>query len=252
MRVCGFDLETTGLDFDKDRVTEMAWAVKDISDPKFLKVRSTFVLDNYFPPTISEEIKGITKIDVHHLQWGCSLEDAFKEMLDDYVMFKCDAFVAHYGHNFDKPFLLAKIRQQYPIEQYAEETLIFSDSPLIDTRDDIEYPQTFKSRSLTHVAAELGFLNPFPHSALFDVATMLRVLECFDVEKVFARSKEPWVTLRAVVSYDEKDLAKERRYRWEDLGDKKYPKFWVKRVKLSEVEKEKQAPFQVTVLEDTP
>jgi hypothetical protein len=97
-----------------------------------------------------------------------------------------------------------------------------------------------------YVAAYFGFLNPFPHAALFDAMTTLKVLEQFDVAQVAARAAQPWVVLRAMVDYDNREQAKARRYYWETLGDKKYPRAWVKKVKESDVEKETAAaPFRV-------
>ena len=85
-----------------------------------------------------------------------------------------------------------------------------------------------------------------PHAALFDVMTMLKVLECFDVEAVAMRAVIPWVVVAAQVDFDNKDKAKARRYSWEALGDKRFPRQWVKRVKECDVDKEKaEAPFEV-------
>jgi DNA polymerase-3 subunit epsilon len=252
MRVCGFDIETTGLDFEKDRVTEFAWIIKDIGDPKFMCAQTFFIYDEAFQPPFSDENSALTKITSKHVKGRSTpLADALYRFEADLRGLDVEALVGHYAFNFDRPFLASKIKKQLPeLSDGLSNFSLLQTLPLIDTRDDIEYPANFKSRSLTHVAAELGFLNPFPHSALFDVATCLKVLECFDVEKVFARSKEPWVIIRAMVSYDDRELAKVRRYQWEKLGDCQFPKMWVKRVKASEVQKEvSEATFLVQVLE---
>ncbi len=252
MRVCAFDIETDGLCFEKSRVTELAWMIKDVGDPKHLELNSIFIHDSAFPPTLTDEIKGITKITEKHLDLAhaCTLGLAFESMMRDFDDFNVDAFVGHYAYNFDRPFILAKMKQQYIDENYGREISMFQHASLIDTKEDIEFPPSFTSHSLIHLGAHLGFINPFPHSALFDVAATLKVLESFDVEKAFARSKEPWVVLRAETNYDQRELAKKRRYRWENLGDKVYKKQWVKRVKACDVEKEKkEANFTVTILE---
>ena len=71
--------------------------------------------------------------------------------------------------------------------------------------------------------------------------TMLKVLEQYDIDKVIARAKEPWAIIRAMVSYDDRDKAKAVRFNWEDCGHSiKFPKCWVKKVKVSDIGFEQQ------------
>ena len=86
--------------------------------------------------------------------------------------------------------------------------------PWIDTMTDIKYPKSITTRKLTHLAAEHGFINPFPHRAVFDVMTMFKVMSCYDLDDVIARSKEPMVYLQALVEFKDKDKARLRGYRW--------------------------------------
>jgi DNA-dependent RNA polymerase auxiliary subunit epsilon len=75
---------------------------------------------------------------------------------------------------------------------------------------------------------------------------MLRVLANYDINAVLEYQKIPFVTMQALVTYDERNLAKEQRFSWEQLGDKKYPKMWVKRIKKNLLELEKQnCKFQI-------
>jgi hypothetical protein len=171
----------------------------------------------------------------------------FDELLDDYSSFGVDYIVAHNGSTFDRPFLLNKLAK-VSLGMGGYEGL--ERAKWLDTQHDVVYPDNFSSLRLTHLAAEYGFLNPFPHAALFDVFTMLRVLESHDIGDLVKRSLEPWVIIRAVVSYDNREDAKKLRFRWEDTGEKKYPKWWVKKVKVSEVEKERaKANFEIVIVE---
>jgi DNA polymerase III subunit epsilon len=244
-RVCGIDIETTGLDHANDHVTEIAWVIKDIGDPKPLEVQSHFVLppdgmldsSEYLKPNIQQ----LTKIKMTHLQNGKSLEDIFRWLSDALHTHDVDFVVAHNGENFDKPFLQAKA-QDFSPEQV---TKVFT-RPWLDTSVDCVYPEDCRYTNLMYVAAYFGFINPFPHSALFDVMTMLKVLEQFDVLKVSERAKHPWVVVKAQVDYDRRELAKARRYYWETFGAEKYPKQWVKKIKECDLEKERtEAPFEV-------
>lgn len=244
MRIAGLDLETTGLDFDRDHITEIAWIIKDVGVKKPY-IQKSFLIhtDGIEIPDNIVELTGITKkhLDVA----GADFNDVMAELLEDLIT--VDYIVAHNGENFDKPMLLSNMRRHGTDPSFIAN---FNEMPWLDTKADIVYPASW-STSLRYVAAELGFLNPFSHSALFDVATMLRVFESFDVEKIIERSKEPWVTLKASVSYDDRDKAKKRRFSWEQAGGKVYLKTWVKRVKISDAEKEKsEADFPIVILEE--
>jgi DNA polymerase-3 subunit epsilon len=160
-------------------------------------------------------------------------------------MHKVDYIVAHNGENFDRPMVLAEIKRGGFTGTYLEAL------PWIDTRTDIPFPVEPASRRLIHLAADHGFVNPFPHRALSDVHTMLRLLAMYDIHEVLAYQKIPFVTLQAVVSYDDRQLAKDARFSWENIGDKKYPKMWVKRVKQNLLELEKsKCKFEIRELKE--
>ena len=100
---------------------------------------------------------------------------------------------------------------------------------------------------LKYMAADFGFINPFPHRAQYDVLTMLKVLSHFDIYKVLELSKVPMIVISARVDYDDKQKAKDRKYSWEKVGDKTYPKRWVKMIRENEFEKEqKESPFKIS------
>lgn len=234
--ICGFDIETTGLDFDKDYITEIGWMIKKWKDPKPLAVGSKLV---YVPAEISKEITELTKITGWHLEAAPHLKSVLEEFVADLEVYSPSYMLAHYGNNFDKPFLLRKAKA---------ENIKIPDIPWLDSKEDIEWP--YRSTHLNYLAAECGFLNPFPHAALFDVATMFRVAETQDIGKIIQRSKTPWIVVSARVSYQNRDMAKNRRYRWESLCDEgHYPKQWVKKIKEDELEREmSESQFEVVRL----
>lgn len=181
--------------------------------------------------TVTEDMTALTgiiqeDIENHGLVIGHVL-DKLNEFLS-----KCDYVVAHNGNKFDKIVYETECRRNnvYPVVK-----------PWIDTRVDIEYPPQIKSRKLVHLAAEHGFANPFAHRALFDVLTMLKVLENYDIREVAARSLEPSVLCGADVSFHEKDLAKARGYFWNSEERE-----WQKELKKSMLQKElNEAPFKI-------
>lgn len=246
VRVCGIDLETSGLDFEKDRIVELAYVIKDVGNPRPISMRSYYI----YEPCYGEEPSPPEVVDIHGIpnewlrKWGRPLDSVVSVLGSALRDFDVDFIVAHNGENFDRPFLLRQM--ELLCGPYTASTERVESTPWLDTKADIEYPPRFKSTALTSVAAELGFLNPFPHAALMDVCTMLKVLDQFNFDAVVTRSKTPWVTVRAVVTYDNREEAKKRRYSWEKLGEETYPKSWVKRIKENEVERETaEAPFRV-------
>ena len=242
MRLLGLDLETTGLDTAKDDIVEIAIVLNEWGVDRPLLVESYLVnTDKKIAPEITN-INGISNNLVN--EFGRDFGWVVQRLEEICSEHKVDYIVAHNGENFDKPFLLRKIGQH----NLAPTNLCRT--PWIDTRSDVEFPSSIKSRSLIHLAADHDFLNPFPHVAFGDVLTMFKVLARYDIDTIVTRSKSPWLTVKAEVSYEDRQLAKDRRYFWENIGDKHYKKSWVKRVKKCDFDLEKEeAPFKITVLE---
>lgn len=243
--IAGIDLETTGLLFDKNHITEIGWIIKDSESPKNLFAASILIKPGFPKDALTQEIIDLTGITYDMLErFGRPFAEACAFLLESLTAHGVEYMVAH-NAPFDRTFLEYHMKQEMSLPPRLN-------LPWLDTRSDINYASKIKGRSLTHVAAELGFLNPFPHAALFDVATMLRVLSNYSIADVIARSKEPTLIIKAVVSYDNRELAKKCRFMWEKIDDKKsYPKTWVKRVKASDLDKERtDANFEIVILEE--
>ena len=236
MKLLGIDLETTGLDTQKDEVTEIGYVLVDTEVSKPLLCVSDLVDSGVDVP---DEITEITHITTDMLrEYGRSPSDVLSRLVS--YMNEVDYIVAHNGNFFDKPFLY-----RWSCDHEVE----IPDKPWLDTRDDVPYPKHYRYRNLTYLAAEHGFINPFPHAALFDAMAMMKVLSHYDINEVIKRFKTPWVVIRADVSFERKDEAKKLGYQWQKAGDKTYTKCWVKRVKEFELEQERQeATFKVIEL----
>lgn len=249
MRVLGFDLETTGLDPVTDRIVELGWCLWDVDSKKPLEMANEICYD-YEQAPIPEEtvsIHGITNEMAE--EFGSPTKHVICRFLGAINRFKPDYLVAHNGHNFDLPFIKAETKRQV-FKEIEEMSLLLDSIPLIDTRTDLPFDVEPASRKLAHVALDQGFINPFPHRALFDVMTMLKVLSSYDIAKIIEYQKIPWIIVRAMVSYEERELAKAQRYYWQNVGDKTFPKAWVKAIKANQLEKEqKTCPFQVIKIE---
>jgi DNA polymerase III subunit epsilon len=233
MKILGIDLETTGLDFTTDRITEIGAVLWDTSTGTPLRLFNTLVRHTDAPPITPEieRLTGITQemIDTYGVPIAACLPKLFV------MMSEADAIVAHNGTGFDRPMLAAQIER---LGKIAPER------PWIDTATDVPYPPHITTRKLVHLAAEHGFLNPFAHRAQFDVLTMLRILQHYDIHEVLDTARQPSITLIAQVSYDDREKAKSRGYRWHDS------KTWRKTIKLNQLEAER-ASVDFAVAEHT-
>lgn len=240
MKLLGIDFETTGLSFEKDRITEIGavlWCTETAAPMQIFNV----LVKHEDGPGITEEITRLTGITQAMLDaYGVAPDRAFARLIQ--MMLEADALVAHNGMGFDKPMLEAQIKRS----KACRDALPPDWEPLwIDTCMDVPYPEAITTRKLVHLAAEHGFLNPFAHRAVFDVLTMLKVLERYPIEAVLESARQPMMTLQALVSFDDREKAKARGYRW-----KAETKQWLRNMKAHLVEKEMaECGFQVAVVE---
>jgi DNA polymerase III subunit epsilon len=203
-----------------------------------------FLYDEGYPP-LSEEVIRVTGITDDMLKEFGTSPKANLLWLEDFCRkHKIDYLCGHNSENFDKPLLLAELAR------HGVDAPTLKALPWIDTRTDIPFPTEPDSRRLKHLAGDHGFVNPFSHRAVFDVLTMLKVLSHYDINAVLEYQKIPFVTVRAMVSYDDRQLAKDQRFSWEKLGEKTYPKCWVKRIKANKLEEEKKScKFQIVPIQ---
>lgn len=238
MRLLGLDFETTGLDTGNDRITEIGMVLWDGEKHRPLLQSSIFVYDpgieeRLTPETVlmMERVCGLTPQILK--EFGVPAPLALSIVASMCEIHKPEYIVAHNGENYDRPLLMAELARHGTASDFLRSL------PWIDTRVDIPFEHEPDSRKLKHMALDVGFINPFPHRAVSDVLTMLKILSCYDLEKVIAYSKIPFVTVRAMVDYKDRELAKARRFSWEKLGDKVFPKQWIKKIKLDQLEKER-------------
>lgn len=232
MRLLGLDFETTGLDTATARITEIGAALWEVETKRPLVTVGAFLYDSTYPPQ-SEQIIQLTGITDGMLrEFGTSPKDNL-QWLDGFCAKHNVAYiVAHNGENYDKPLLMSEL------ERHSVETRCLRTLGWIDTRTDIPFASEPDSRKLNHLALDCGFINPFAHRAVFDVLTMLRVLSNYDIRQVLEYQSLPFVTCRANVAYADRDKAKAQRYSWEKIGTETWPKWWVKKIKINQLDTE--------------
>lgn len=235
MLIVGLDFETTGLDVKADRVIEVGAVLWCTERKAPLRLFSEMINPGI---ELSPEITALTGISTQDLErFGQQAYSVFLRLTE--FLGQGEAVLAHNGKRFDFPLYWEELKRMDGVR--------FSPTPLlfIDSSVDVDYPAQITTRKLTHLAAEHGFLNPFAHRAVFDVLTMLSVVSRYDWEKVVANAKTPDITIQAVVSYDRREEAKARGFRWD--GDKKA---WLKVIKEPRFEEEtKDYPFRCAIVE---
>lgn len=207
MRLLVFDTETTGLlDEEDSSVVEIGAVVWDTELDRMASAMSLIVDDG--TREVRDEITRINGITGPLIERDGISPKLALQMFNS-MSESCDGHAARNGLKFDWPFL----------RKMADscEGMELRDKPLIDDCVDIEYPPDHRGRTLSHVAADHGFLNPFPHTALGDAMTLMRVLQLggYDMEEAFRSASHPLVEVRAAVSYDDRHLAKDRGFRWD-------------------------------------
>jgi DNA polymerase-3 subunit epsilon len=228
MLIAGFDVETTGLNPRLDEICEIGAALWDTERKVPVKMISEITLLPHgmkMPPELTK-IHGITQEDIGN--YGEDLSFTLKRTLS--LFQNAEAVFAH-NAPFDRSFFEAKIAS----------SMITNDSINQITWVDSMRDLPCSGGKLGHVAAEHGFINPFPHRALFDVLTMLKIVSHYDVERIIGRVKGPRVKLVALVSFGEKDFAKEAGFFFDAPS-----KTWQKIVPRDEAEElAKTFPFKV-------
>jgi DNA polymerase III subunit epsilon len=231
MILLSLDFETTGLDREKDEVIEVGAVLWSTGKNRALET-SSYLVKNTIP--LSQEITDITGISQGMIdKAGYEQGDGFQKLQD--MIEQADAYVGQNVVRFDKRFYEAWA---------AKNNMVPIEKLWIDTRTDLG----LESKHLGYLAADAGFLNPFPHNAVSDCLTVLRLVSMHKIEDVVARAESPTLVVKADVSFADNALAKKRKYSWHPNS-----KMWWKAVKQIDLEKEvSEAPFNVSLVKDIP
>jgi DNA polymerase III subunit epsilon len=238
--ILSFDFETTGLDRNADRVIEVGAVLYSTTLAQTLESAAFLVQTDVAITKEITELTGIRKAMVD--KFGLGSKSALTKLLN--MVEDAEALVGQNVVEFDVPFL-----ESWCIRE--NETL--PSRLIIDTT--IDLPDT-TSKHLGYMAADAGFLNPFPHRALSDCLTVLKLISLHDgkqkpttFDDIVTRAKSPRVTIAANVTREQNQLARKRGYRWAPAPRN----IWYKNLKELDLEKEaKEAPFDIARVQPVP
>ena len=193
------DTETSGLDPEEDRVLEIGIVVWSLTEMAMISARSLLV---YTGDPIPEEAERVHKITPELAAYGMIRDDAANAYHDE--IRDAQAIVEYSGTEFDRGFLRA----------FGAPSV-----PWIDTYH-CDWPEWSSSRSLVSVAIAHGVAVTGAHRALADcllLARLLRRVRSFGVDprSLLEHAARPRLTYRALVSYDDRQLAKDHGCRWD-------------------------------------
>ena len=240
MLLLGIDFETTGLESAVDVVTEVGAILWDTDLQAPVKLMGFLVKTGDTPfGEVAAEITGLNTLVCD--KYGHDSERALKQVL---AMYQQADYICAHNAPFDHGFLKAWIKK-HNIE-FAE------DKVWIDTSADIPLPKGIRSRHLPYLAVEHGFLNPFPHRAVFDVMTMFRVLSNYDINEVVKSAQTPSIYVKAVGDRGLNDKIKACGYRAKYEGGRFIA--WLLVIKQDALEHEKarvaEAGFSIVVVDE--
>ena len=222
------DLVLSGVNTITDRVIEIGAVLWDWPSSQPVKILSELINEVDHLP-ITEEVEDLTGINDKMLEdWGAKgteIHEILKNLAS--LMEKADYLMAHNGSGYDYPMLNAMFKR-YDLEM--------PEKVWIDTMNDIEYPRKLQGRSLALLEHGHGFINPFPHRAVTDVLSMLKVAGQYSLARMAKMASSPMVTLvaslrapnwkdpAAVQEFNEiKNKVAKSRFRW-NPGNKEWTK----------------------------
>ena len=229
MILIGTDFECTGLDPEKDRIIEVGAILYSTGQRKCLESTGYLVKSDV---PISAEITALTGISQSAVdRFGYGSREALEAFLN--LAEQADAFIGQNVIRFDKRFL----------ENWAKrEGLTIPNKLWIDLMTDIP---GVTGKHLGYQAADHNFLNLFPHAALSDVQTVLKIIESYDINKLVERAQSPTIVLIAHQKREDNELAKKRKFRWSPPNV--YGIWWKAIKEIDKEEEIKAAPFNVSV-----
>ena len=211
------DLETTGLDPKKDKIIEIGlleFLIDDNFSPHILSLHSELEDPEQ---DLSEDIESLTGLNKKILA-GRKID---WNLVASYL--SRSSFVLAHNMNFDRSFL--QNQTDLDIQSYH----------WVCSQNHIDwFKKGHKTRSLNYLACDQGFINPFPHRALFDCATTMRIISPYLKEMIERSYEKQFEFLATSAPFEQKDHLKANGYSWDPKR-----RVWYKLVFQSELSDER-------------
>jgi len=219
------DFETQGFNAETDAPTELGLVA---FNDKFEELYSlNYIIQSPLTKPQSNEIIEITGITDAMIAGGVQESEVVEQI---YPRIKEAKAIFAYNAPFDNAFLKEMLkRQEAPL----------TDVLVVDVMRDIDYPNRFNCKKLSHLAYDHGIVEHPDnlHRAINDVRLMIKLLAKYDLQKMISNAKEPKVLLRMMTKGPWEDKGVSNEYAKAN-GFRFYPdtKSWCKEVRESEVE----------------
>jgi DNA polymerase-3 subunit epsilon len=209
-RVLLLDTETTGLPGSGAQTIEVACMVYDLEHASALSSFASLIRAN------SNAAK--------HINCISDVWPIVRRMVDS-----VDAICAHRAE-FDQQFVPADIRDA---------------KPWICTKVDVDWPDVNRGEHLVHLALAYDVGVVTAHRAMTDVDIMARIFtriaeKGHSLDELLTRAMRPKARVIALVSYKQKDLAKQHGFLWDDAK-----KEWYRNMPVEDTE---ELPFNTRVV----
>ncbi|GAB4013938.1 MAG: hypothetical protein Fur0010_11290 [Bdellovibrio sp.] len=195
--ILGIDIEGVGLDLSitgspdhrVDRVMEIGAVLWDWEFQQPARLLSELI-NEADRMNVSEDLEQLTGLNDKILdRWGkkgAEIKTVLERLSE--LVHQADYLMAHNGNHYDRPMLE---------EMFKRYNMKFPEKTWIDSMVDIEYPPKIPQRSLAMLEYSHGFINPFPHRALTDVLSMLKIASQYPIDRIISLAKSPMVRVVA-------------------------------------------------------